>query len=230
MKIQPVALVATEPALDEPPPAPARRAGARRPGTVHIECPLRDGPASLRAAKRLGDMLVSGVGLVVAAPFIGVLALLIRLDSKGAVLYRQMRIGRDGVPFQLVKLRSMAEGEDGRVTRLGRLLRPLGLDELPQLWNVLVGHMSVVGPRPERPHLVAHYEATLPGYADRHVVRPGITGWAQIHGLRGGERPISERLRFDREYIRRWSVVLDLKILALTVGAVLRDTRRELRQ
>jgi len=229
MKTQPAALVATELSLAEAPPLAALRADVRRPGIGHVDCPLRDGPAALRAAKRLGDILVSAAGLVISAPFLCVLSLLIRLDSKGAVLYRQTRIGRDGVPFELIKLRSMFEGDDARVTRLGRLLRPLGLDELPQFWNVLVGHMSVVGPRPERPHLVAHYEATLPGYAARHVVRPGITGWAQIHGLRGGERPISERLRFDREYIRRWSVVLDLKILALTVGAVLRDTRRELR-
>jgi lipopolysaccharide/colanic/teichoic acid biosynthesis glycosyltransferase len=106
----------------------------------------------------------------------------------------------------------------------------MGLDELPQLWNVLVGHMSVVGPRPERPHLVAKYQATLQGYADRHVVRPGITGWAQIHGLRGGERPISERLQFDLEYVRTWNPAKDLLILALTVNAVWRDTRRELRR
>ena len=205
----------------------------------------RRGHVVLRATKRCGDIVFALVGIVVTAPLVVVLSALIRLDSKGRVLFRQTRIGRDGRPFRLVKLRSMHEGktnqgktnegksrvgQGGRVTRMGRLLRPMGLDELPQLWNVLLGHMSVVGPRPERPHLVAAYEATLPGYADRHVVRPGITGWAQIHGLRGGDRPISERLQFDLEYVRTWNPAKDLLILALTLNAVLRDTRRELRR
>jgi lipopolysaccharide/colanic/teichoic acid biosynthesis glycosyltransferase len=176
-----------------------------------------------RAAKRAVDIVAALFGLAISLPIVVLLALIIRLDSKGSVLHRQTRVGRDGRLFQLVKLRSMHDGS--RVTRIGRFLRPMGLDELPQLWNVLTGDMSVVGPRPERPHLVTEYEATLPGYAGRHVVRPGITGWAQIHGLRGGRRPISERLRYDLEYVRTWSVAKDLRILALTVGAVWRDTR-----
>jgi lipopolysaccharide/colanic/teichoic acid biosynthesis glycosyltransferase len=184
--------------------------------------------AGLCAIKRSIDILASFFGLVLTAPLVALLAVIIRLDSRGSVLFHQTRIGRDGRPFQLIKLRSMHD--DARVTRVGRFLRPMGLDELPQLWNVLVGDMSVVGPRPERPHLVAEYEETLPGYAHRHVVRPGITGWAQIHGLRGGERPISERLRFDLEYVRTWNPARDLLILALTLSAVWRDTRRELRQ
>lgn len=182
----------------------------------------------LRAIKRLVDIVASAVGLVLTFPLVLLMGLLIRLDSKGSALFQQTRVGRHGEHFELIKLRSMHA--DGRVTRLGRFLRPLGLDELPQLWNVLLGNMSVVGPRPERPHLVAEYEATLPGYAGRHAVRPGITGWAQIHGLRGGERPISERLRFDLEYVRTWNPARDLLILALTLSAVLRDTRRELKQ
>ena len=189
--------------------------------------PRRRHPA-LCAVKRSIDILASFLGLVLTAPVVALLAVIIRLDSRGSVLFHQTRIGRDGRPFQLIKLRSMHD--DARVTRVGRFLRPMGLDELPQLWNVLVGDMSVVGPRPERPHLVAEYEETLPGYAHRHVVRPGITGWAQIHGLRGGERPISERLLFDLEYVRTWNPALDLLILALTLSAVWRDTRRELRQ
>lgn len=188
----------------------------------------RRGDLVLRAIKRLVDIVASAVGLVLTFPLVLLMGLLIRLDSKGSALFQQTRVGRHGEQFELIKLRSMHD--DGRVTRLGRFLRPLGLDELPQLWNVLLGDMSVVGPRPERPHLVAEYEATLSGYAGRHAVRPGITGWAQIHGLRGGERPISERLRFDLEYVRTWNPAKDLLILALTLSAVLRDTRRELKQ
>ena len=183
-------------------------------------------PILQRAAKRALDIGFSLAALLLSAPVMATLAAIIRLDSKGPVLYRQVRIGRDGLPFELVKLRTMHA--DGRVTRVGRFLRPTGLDELPQFWNVLLGHMSVVGPRPERPHLVAQYEATLPGYTDRHLVRPGITGWAQVHGQRGGIGSIAERLDYDLEYVRSWRIAYDLRILALTTVAVWRDTRREL--
>lgn len=185
---------------------------------------------TLSAAKRAIDVVLSLVGLVLAAPMVAVFAAIIRLDSKGPVLYRQMRIGRDGRPFELVKLRTMHQAEGARATRVGCVLRPMGLDELPQFWNVLRGDMSVVGPRPERPHLVAQYESELPGYAGRHRVRPGITGWAQIHGLRGRAGSIAERLRFDLEYVRSWNLARDFRILAQTVTAVWRDTRRELRR
>jgi lipopolysaccharide/colanic/teichoic acid biosynthesis glycosyltransferase len=176
--------------------------------------------------KRALDVVLAALGLIMSAPLMLLLAIVICFDSEGPALLRQTRVGRDGRPFELIKLRSMIAGL--RVTRVGRLIRPLGLDELPQLWNVLRGEMSIVGPRPERPHLVAEYQAKLAGYAGRHVVRPGITGWAQIHGLRGGERPIAERLRFDLEYVRCHDLGRDLRILALTVFAVWRDTRREL--
>ena len=184
---------------------------------------------ALAIAKRAVDVALSLVGLVVATPMVAVFAALIRLDSKGAVFYRQTRVGRSGRPFELVKLRTMYEGEGARATRVGCVLRPMGLDELPQFWNVLRGEMSIVGPRPERPHLVAKYETELPGYAGRHMVRPGITGWAQIHGLRGRAGSIAERLRFDLEYVRGWNLARDFRILAQTVTAVWRDTRRELR-
>jgi lipopolysaccharide/colanic/teichoic acid biosynthesis glycosyltransferase len=231
MNVQPVASAADDPATGETPTATiVPSAPARQSPAAPAEPEPRRGHIALRATKRLVDIGASMVGLVILAPALVALSALIRLDSPGPVLFRQTRVGRDGVPFRLIKLRSMFHGDSVRATRLGRLLRPLGLDELPQLWNVLVGDMSVVGPRPERPHLVAGYEATLPGYAERHLVRPGITGWAQIHGLRGGDRPISERLQFDLEYVRTWNPALDLKILALTVSAVLRDTRRELRR
>jgi lipopolysaccharide/colanic/teichoic acid biosynthesis glycosyltransferase len=179
-----------------------------------------------RTAKRVVDVVFAVLGLIVTAPVMLLLGIIIRLDSAGPAVLRQTRVGRDGQPFELIKLRSMLAGK--RVTRVGRLIRPLGLDELPQLWNVLRGEMSIVGPRPERPHLVADYEAKLAGYAGRHLVRPGITGWAQIHGLRGGERPIAERLRFDLDYVRHHNLMQDFRILALTFSAVWRDTRREL--
>jgi lipopolysaccharide/colanic/teichoic acid biosynthesis glycosyltransferase len=182
--------------------------------------------ATLRAAKRGIDLVCCVAGLILTAPLVAILAAAIRLDSRGPAFLRQTRVGRDGRPFDLFKLRTMHEG--ARVTRVGRILRPMGLDEIPQLWNVLAGDMSIVGPRPERPHLVAEYQAVLPGYAGRHFVRPGITGWAQIHGQRGNARPIAERLKFDLEYVRTWHPLKDLQILALTVVAVWRDTRREL--
>ena len=181
------------------------------------------------AAKRVTDVAFSLLGLIITAPLVLVFAVLIRLDSDGPVLFYQTRIGRDGRPFKLVKLRTMHQGPGASATRVGCILRPMGLDELPQFWNVLLGHMSVVGPRPERPHLVAEYQAMLPGYRARHAVRPGITGWAQVNGLRGRAGSIAERLRFDLEYVRTWNLVKDLVILARTVTAVWRDTRRELR-
>ena len=181
------------------------------------------------AAKRLTDIVLSLVGLVVTAPLVAVFAILIRVDSEGPVFFCQTRIGRDGRPFKLVKLRTMHVESGARATRVGCILRPMGLDELPQFWNVLAGDMSIVGPRPERPHLVDEYQSTLPGYRARHVVRPGITGLAQVHGLRGRSGSIAERLRYDLEYVRTWNPAKDFLILARTVTAVWRDTRRELR-
>ena len=146
-----------------------------------------------------------------------------------AVLFRQIRIGRGGVPFQLFKLRTMFVGQGAQATRVGQFLRPMGLDELPQFWNVLRGQMSIVGPRPERPHLVDEYTKAHPGYESRHAIRPGITGWAQVHGHRG-RGSIAERLRRDLQYIRTWTPSGDFWIMLLSVVTVLRDTRRELRR
>jgi lipopolysaccharide/colanic/teichoic acid biosynthesis glycosyltransferase len=173
--------------------------------------------------KRIIDVTFAGIGLVLSAPLLAVLAVIIRIDSGGPAVFHQPRIGRRQRPFWLRKLRTMHDGE--RVTRIGRLLRPTGLDELPQLWNVLKGDMSLVGPRPEEPYLVARYDLEHPGYSARHFMRPGITGWAQVNGLRG-HVSIAERLAFDLRYLRRWSLALDLRILASTVGTVWRDTRR----
>jgi lipopolysaccharide/colanic/teichoic acid biosynthesis glycosyltransferase len=181
-----------------------------------------------RGCKRLFDMTVAGLGLAITAPLMAVLALLIRIDSRGSVLLRQIRVGRGGREFALIKLRTMHVGGGTDVTRMGRLLRPTGLDELPQLWNVLKGDMSLVGPRPEMPHLVKRFEDALPGYITRHLMRPGITGWAQVNGLRG-RVSIADRLHFDLEYLRNFSLALDAIILTRTLSTVWRDTRRSLR-
>jgi lipopolysaccharide/colanic/teichoic acid biosynthesis glycosyltransferase len=180
-----------------------------------------------RASKRLTDVVLAAAGLAIAAPLLVLLALLIRLDSAGPVLYRQIRLGRRQRPFVITKLRTMDDA--GRVTRLGRWLRPMGIDELPQLWHVLRGQMSIVGPRPEEPYRAERFARELPDYWVRHVVRPGITGWAQVNGLRG-HVSIAERLRFDLQYLASWGLALDGRILLQTVGAVWRDTRRSLRR
>lgn len=182
-----------------------------------------------RWIKRTLDLAVAGVALLVAAPVIAILAALIRLDSPGPALYRQRRIGSDGRVFWMLKLRSMRHDAeqngpgwtvpgDPRVTRLGQWLRRSNLDELPQLWNVLRGEMSLVGPRPERPEYVNQFKRSVPRYMRRHLVKSGITGLAQIAGLRG-DTSISERTRYDLYYIENWSIWLDLRILVRTLFA-----------
>lgn len=179
------------------------------------------------AAKRLIDIALAASGLVIAAPLVAALAAWIRLDSEGPALFHQRRYGLHQRPFTLVKLRTM--DDSGRVTLPGQVLRPLGLDELPQLWNVLLGDMSIIGPRPEVLDRAERYKGRIPGYHDRHLVRPGITGWAQVNGMRGDAAPIGERLRFDFEYLREWSLAMDGQILARTVPAVLGDALRAFR-
>jgi lipopolysaccharide/colanic/teichoic acid biosynthesis glycosyltransferase len=180
-------------------------------------------PALARLAKRLFDVLFAAVVLVATAPLMALLAAIIPLESRGSPIYRQLRMGFGQRPFQLVKLRTMDAA--GQATRIGALLRPLGIDELPQLWNVLKGDMSIVGPRPEVLDRVPGHQRNLPDYWARHLVRPGITGWAQINGLRG-HVSIAERLRFDLQYVADWTLLLDARILVLTARAVWRDSRR----
>jgi lipopolysaccharide/colanic/teichoic acid biosynthesis glycosyltransferase len=181
-------------------------------------------PPIARAAKRLFDIVCATVGLVLTAPLLAALAALIRLDSRGPALFRGPRMGLGHRPFVMIKLRTM-DGS-GRVTRVGRWLRPTGLDELPQLWHVLTGRMSVVGPRPEVLDRVAGYVARLPLYPARHLMRPGITGWAQVNGLRGEASPIDRRLEHDLHYVGSWSLPLDARILLRTPGTIWRDLRR----
>lgn len=182
--------------------------------------------------KRAFDLAVSVPALVLLSPFMALIALAVTLDSRGPVFYRQERVGRDKRVFRMLKFRSMrvgAESEtgpvwasegDARRTRVGRFLREWSLDELPQLWNVVLGHMSLVGPRPERPHFVERFQSNVPDYFDRHRVKSGITGWAQVNGLRGNV-PIEDRTRYDLYYIENWSLWLDLRILLMTIRALL---------
>ncbi|MGZ4779920.1 MAG: undecaprenyl-phosphate glucose phosphotransferase [Thermoanaerobaculia bacterium] len=181
-----------------------------------------------RFVKRGFDLFVAGAALIVFSPIMLVVALAIWLEDRGPIFYRQIRMGLDGKPFDIVKFRSMrvgaeaetgavwAEKDDPRRTRVGRLIRPLSLDELPQLWNVLNGDMSVVGPRPERPQFVEQFRAEFPHYMLRHKVRAGMTGWAQVHGWRGNTS-IRIRIEHDLYYIENWSLMLDFKILFLTL-------------
>ena len=177
--------------------------------------------------KRLTDVTLSAIGLVLLSPFMCLLAILIKLESPGSVFYVQERMGLDARPFLMLKFRSMRQDaeangpgwtkqNDPRRTRLGTILRKLNVDEWPQLINVLWGDMSLVGPRPERPVYVEQFQRTIPRYMERHKEKAGMTGWAQVNGLRG-DTSIIERTKYDLWYIENWSVLLDLKILIRTV-------------
>ena len=177
--------------------------------------------------KRGMDVLLSSIGLVLISPFMLFIALLIKLDSPGAVFYSQERMGLDARPFRIVKFRSMrqdaenqgpgwTQADDPRRTKLGTFLRRFNIDELPQLFNVLIGDMSLVGPRPERPIYVEQFRQRIPRYMDRHREKAGMTGWAQVNGLRG-DTSIAERTKYDLWYIENWSLTLDIKIILRTI-------------
>ncbi len=173
------------------------------------------------------DRLTSLIGVIFLIPLFLIIAILIKLDSEGPVFYKQERIGADGKRFLIFKFRSMrvdaeddtgpvwAKPDDPRRTKLGSLLRRYNLDELPQLINVLKGDMSLVGPRPERPYFVTKFKEKIPLYMSRHRVKSGITGWAQVNGLRG-DTSIEERTKYDVYYVENWSFLFDLKILLMT--------------
>lgn len=176
--------------------------------------------------KRLGDLLIGGILLIALSPLLLLLSVLVKLSSPGPVLFKQRRVGRNKRPFMMLKFRSMRVNDrensgwttdaDPRRTRLGSFLRKLSLDELPQLVNVIRGDMSLVGPRPEVPFYVDKFKEEVPLYMVKHQVRPGITGWAQVHGYRGNTS-IVKRIEHDIWYIENWSIGLDLKILFLTL-------------
>jgi exopolysaccharide biosynthesis polyprenyl glycosylphosphotransferase len=185
-----------------------------------------------RWAKRSFDVVVAGIGLLLSAPLFPVLAFLVR-RTPGPAIYRQTRLGEAGRPFTIYKFRSMrqdaevagaawAAERDPRVTQLGQLMRKTRLDELPQLWNVLKGDMSVVGPRPERPEFVEELQAEVPFWSRRHLVKPGITGWAQVrHGYTADAASTGEKLSYDLWYLRHRSLVVDLAICAKTFSTLL---------
>ncbi|MCW2599995.1 MAG: exopolysaccharide biosynthesis polyprenyl glycosylphosphotransferase [Frankiales bacterium] len=181
-----------------------------------------------RVVKRTVDVVVALISLAFLAPCLLLIAAAVRIETGPGVIFRQVRVGIDGKPFVLLKFRSMPRvdehesatlwsvAHDRRIGPVGRAIRATSLDELPQLWNVLRGDMSLVGPRPERPHFVEQFARTYPQYMARHRVPSGLTGLAQVHGLRG-DTPLEERVRFDNAYIESWSLWLDVKTLLRTI-------------
>jgi sugar transferase (PEP-CTERM system associated) len=189
---------------------------------------------SFEIAKRIADVMLASLGLVLASPLLVGTALAVRFSSPGGILYHQTRVGKDGRPFTIHKFRSMrsdaeagtgavwATAGDPRVTPVGRILRRTRLDELPQLWNVLIGDMSFVGPRPERPEFVADLTKQIPFYGQRHVVRPGVTGWAQVrHNYGSTVEDALQKLQYELFYIKHTSMTFDLFIILETVKTVL---------
>src|SRR5438552_1033746 len=197
---------------------------------LRVPPPALGRPSRLRV-KRALDVTIAFALLALSAPIFVTAAAVVRLSSPGPVFFRQRRIGRGGKPFDLLKFRSMRVNSDSdttwsvvndrRITSVGRLLRKTSIDELPQLYNVLRGDMSLIGPRPERPHFVDQLGAEVPQYEDRHRAPVGITGWPQVNKLRG-DTSITERVRMDNYYIEHWSPWLDLVIVLRTVGEILR--------
>jgi exopolysaccharide biosynthesis polyprenyl glycosylphosphotransferase len=181
-----------------------------------------------RTIKRLVDFIGGTIGVILSLPIIAIFGTMVYLESPGPIFYRQRRSGRNGKLFDILKIRSMrldAEQEgkvgwtvkdDPRRLRIGAFMRKWNIDEVPQFWNVLRGEMSLVGPRPERPELVARFKHDVPHYNARHNAKPGITGWAQIHGLRGNT-DLTERINYDLWYMENWSLVLDFQIMFMTL-------------
>jgi exopolysaccharide biosynthesis polyprenyl glycosylphosphotransferase len=202
---------------------------------VPLRQPTLSGPKW--AIKRTTDIVFASIALILLSPIMLVAALGTRLEGGPGIIFRQQRIGRYGKPFDVMKFRSMrpvddAEsqtnwniGHDPRVGPFGKFMRRTSIDELPQLWNILRGDMTVVGPRPERPYFVDRFSVDFPEYAMRHRVPVGLTGLAQVSGLRG-DTPISDRARFDNYYIENWSLWLDVKVILRTVGEVFRGGGR----
>lgn len=178
--------------------------------------------------KRIVDILGSLTGIILLSPFLIIVAIIIKLTSKGPIIFKQERVGLHNKPFYMYKFRTMyvqseeeeAKGwttkDDPRVTKVGKFFRKTSIDELPQLFNILVGDMSIVGPRPERPQFVEKFKEEIPRYMIKHQVRPGLTGWAQINGYRG-DTSIRRRIDYDIYYIENWTMGFDFKIMFLTI-------------
>ncbi|MBQ3729288.1 MAG: exopolysaccharide biosynthesis polyprenyl glycosylphosphotransferase, partial [Spirochaetales bacterium] len=180
-----------------------------------------------RFVKRTFDIVTCSFAVILLSPLYLLLAILVKLSSPGPVFFKQDRVTRNGKIFKMLKFRSMrtdmpeqngphwTEENDPRITKIGKLLRKTSLDEIPQFFNVLGGSMSLIGPRPERPELVEEFKKTVPGYDLRHRVKAGISGWAQVNGLRGNTS-IEKRVSYDLSYIRHWTILFDVKIVILT--------------
>jgi exopolysaccharide biosynthesis polyprenyl glycosylphosphotransferase len=180
-----------------------------------------------RLVKRLIDLVGASVGLLLSAPLIAIFGALVYLESPGPILYRQRRLGRNGKTFDMLKIRSMrldaekdgkaswSTKDDPRRLRIGAFIRKWNIDETPQFWNVFKGEMSLVGPRPERPELIQSFKHQIPHYNARHTVKPGITGWAQVNGLRG-DTDLTERIIHDLYYVEHWNLLFDLHTMLLT--------------
>jgi exopolysaccharide biosynthesis polyprenyl glycosylphosphotransferase len=180
-----------------------------------------------KLVKRLIDIVGAIVGLVLSAPLIAIFGGLVYLESPGPILYRQRRLGRNGKTFEMLKIRSMrldaekggkvgwSKKDDPRRLRIGGFMRKWNIDEIPQFWNVLKGEMSLVGPRPERPELIRNFKHEIPHYNARHTVKPGITGWAQVNGLRG-DTDLTERISHDLYYVEHWNLLFDFQTMFLT--------------
>ncbi|PSQ82555.1 MAG: glycosyl transferase [Bacteroidetes bacterium QH_2_63_10] len=203
-------------------------------GTTHEASVDLQAPRYYPSVKRAMDLLLVGASLPITGPIMALTALAIRLESKGSVLFWQKRVGRGGEPFWMAKFRSMYAGnegedenvfaseEDDRVTTVGRIIRKLRIDELPQFWNVLKGEMSLIGPRPEQVGLAEDFDDSLELYHTRHLVRPGITGWAQVlHGYAADQDETRRKLEYDLYYVKHRSVILDLLIVYLTLKTIL---------
>jgi exopolysaccharide biosynthesis polyprenyl glycosylphosphotransferase len=180
-----------------------------------------------RLIRRVIDIVGAAIGLLFSIPLIGIFAAMVYWESPGPIFYCQKRLGRNGRAFKMFKIRSMrmdaekngaqwTKENDPRRLKIGAFMRKWNIDEVPQFWNVLMGDMSLVGPRPERPELIAQFKYTIPHYQARHMCLPGMTGWAQVNGLRGNTS-LEERIRYDIWYIENWSLGLDFRIIILTL-------------
>lgn len=181
--------------------------------------------------KRLLDIVASLSGLIIGIPLLIIFGVAIKREDKGPIFYKQERLGLKGRRFYVYKLRSMrinaesiggaqwAQKDDPRITKVGKFIRKTRIDEIPQLYNILIGDMSLIGPRPERPELTYQFEQEIPGFMHRLSIKPGLTGWAQVNG--GYDITPKEKLVFDKEYIENKSILLDLKIILMTIKVVL---------
>jgi exopolysaccharide biosynthesis polyprenyl glycosylphosphotransferase len=181
-----------------------------------------------KLVKRLVDIVGAMVGLIVSIPVIAIFGALVYLESPGPILYRQRRLGRNGKTLDMLKIRSMrldaekdgkvgwSRKDDPRRLRVGAFMRKWNIDETPQFWNVLKGEMSLVGPRPERPELIKNFKHEIPHYNVRHTVKPGLTGWAQVNGLRG-DTDLFQRISYDLYYVEHWNLFFDLQLIFLTI-------------